>query len=204
MDAQDDVALLRRMVEYYTPATQEAELSAFLVEAMRARGMRAYQDEVGNAVGEIGSGSRHIALIGHIDTAPGIVPVREEDGKLYGRGSVDAKGAFATFVCAASRLTDSIDTRITLVGAVEEECPTSRGAWHLVDRMRPDCVVIGEPSGWESVTIGYKGIVGFRYHLEQPNAHFAGDNIRAGEKAIRLYNAMTEYTRARASAREFE
>ena len=202
--SQEDIDLLRGMVERYSPSTKEAEVSAFLVEAMKQRGFHAYRDEVGNAVGEVGDGDRHIALIGHIDTAPGIVPVREENGLLYGRGTVDAKGSFATFVSAVSRLTEVKGTRITVVGAVEEECATSRGAWHLVDQMRPDCVFIGEPSGWNSITIGYKGIVGFDYHLEQENAHFAGNNIRASEKAIRLYNDISDYVAGQAAEREFD
>ena len=168
--AKDDRDLLRGMVERYSPATEETEVSAFLVDEMKRRGLMAYQDEVGNAVGEIGDGERHIALIGHIDTAPGIVEVREERGILFGRGSVDAKGSFATFVSAAARLSDRQGLKITLVGAVEEECATSRGAWHLVDRMKPDYVIIGEPSGWDNITIGYKGIVGFRYSWEQPKS----------------------------------
>ena len=200
----DDIGLIRRMVEFYSPATEEAELSAFLVDQMRKRGFRSHQDEVGNAVGEIGSGDRHLALVGHIDTAPGIVPVCEKDGVLYGRGSVDAKGSFATFICAASRLTKLTGTRITVIGAVEEESPTSRGAWHLVERMHPDVVVIGEPSGWDNITIGYKGVVGFRYRKVQPNAHFAGDNVRAGEKAIELYNALAAYTADRSGKGEFD
>lgn len=202
--AQEDIELLRGMIARYSPATQESEISAFLVSEMARRGIRSHRDEVGNAVGEIGEGERHIALIGHIDTSPGIVPVREVDGMLYGRGSVDAKGSFATFVCAAARLGAIKGARVTLVGAVEEECRTSRGAWHLVDRMQPDLVVIGEPSGWDSITIGYKGIVGFRYRRIQPNAHFAGDNIRAGEAAIGLYNALAEYTSERRGKSEFD
>ena len=200
----DELSLIRGMVDRYSPSTQEADLSAYLVEEMTRRGFRAYRDAVGNAVGEVGSGDRHIALIGHIDTAPGIVPVREQNGLLYGRGSVDAKGSFATFVSAVARIGQPQGTRLTVVGAVEEECPTSAGAWHLVDRMRPDCVFIGEPSGWDSVTIGYKGIIGFQYRMEQANAHFAGDNVRAGEKGIRLYNALANYVAMRAGTGEFD
>ncbi len=202
--SQEDIDLLRGMVERYSPSKEEAEVSVFLVEAMKQRGFHAYRDEVGNAVGEVGDGDRHIVLLGHIDTVPGIVPVREENGILYGRGTVDAKGSFATFVSAVSRLTEAKGTRITVVGAVEEECPTSRGAWHLVDKMRPDCVFIGEPSGWNSITIGYKGIVGFDYRMEQPNAHFAGNNIRSAEKAIRLYNDISDYVATQAAEREFD
>ena len=70
---------------------------------MQALGFHSYVDDAGNAVGEAGAGPE-IVLLGHIDTVPGVVPVRIEDGKLYGRGSVDAKGPFATFVAAAARL----------------------------------------------------------------------------------------------------
>ncbi len=202
--SQEDIDLLRGMIERYSPSTEESEVSTFLIEAMKQRGFKAYHDAVGNAVGEVGEGDRHIVLIGHIDTVAGIVPVREKNGILYGRGTVDAKGSFATFVSAVSRLTGVQGTRITVIGAVEEECSTSRGAWHLIDQMRPDCVFVGEPSGWDSITIGYKGIVCFDYHLEQPNAHFAGNNIRTSERAIRLYNDISDYVARQGAGREFD
>ena len=201
---RDDVALLRGLVDRYSPSGQEGEAVSFLVEAMDQRGIRAHVDEAGNAVGDAGRGSPHIALVGHIDTVPGIVPVREEAGRLFGRGAVDAKGPLAAFAAALSRFTELDRGRITVVGAVEEECPTSRGARHLVDRMRPDHVFIGEPSGWDSVTIGYKGVVGFDYRLEQPNAHFAGDHLRAGERTIALYNALRSHVTAHSTESEFE
>ena len=55
----------------------------------------AHVDEVGNAVGVRGSGAREVLLLGHIDTVPGVIPVRVADGVLHGRGTVDAKGPFA-------------------------------------------------------------------------------------------------------------
>ncbi len=201
--ARDDVALLRGLIERFSPSAQEGEAVSFLVEAMNRRGIRASVDGAGNAVGEVGSGEPHIALVGHIDTVAGVVPVREEAGLLYGRGAVDAKGPLAAFAAALSRLTRLDRGRITVVGAVEEECPTSRGARHLVDRMGPDFVVIGEPSGWDSVTIGYKGSVGFDYRLEQSNAHHAGDHRRAGERAIDLYNAVQTRFASQATGSEF-
>lgn len=201
---RDDIALLRGLVERYSPSTQEGEAVSYLVDAMDRRGLRAYVDEAGNAVGEAGSGEPHIALIGHIDTVTGIVPVREESGRLYGRGTVDAKGPLAAFAAALSRFTQLDRGRITVVGAVEEECPTSKGARYLVDRMRPDCVFIGEPSGWDSVTIGYKGHIDFDYRLEQPNAHFAGDHQRAAEWAIELYNALKTRLSEQTTESEFE
>ena len=75
-----------------------------------------------NAEGQI---TQEIVLLGHMDTVPGDIPVRQEDGKLYGRGSVDAKGPLATFIVAASRASLPPGTRLVVVGAVEEEAATS-------------------------------------------------------------------------------
>ena len=65
---------------------------------MEVRGLRSIVDVAGNAVGVIGSGPKSIVLLGHIDTVPGDIPVRIENGILHGRGAVDAKGPPATFV----------------------------------------------------------------------------------------------------------
>ena len=134
---------------------------------------RAFVDEAGNAVGEIGAAdaAAHLVLLGHIDTVPGDIPVRIEstaDGDvLYGRGSVDAKGPLATFVAAGARLrrawARAHGIRIVVVGAVEEEAATSKGARFVAARFDgrrepvPDACVIGEPSHWHRITLGYKG-----------------------------------------------
>ena len=87
-----EVELLRELVSIASPSTQEQAASAYLVDAMRARGYdEAFVDTAGNAVGIWGRGEREIVLLGHIDTVPGHIPVRQEGDLLYGRGSVDAK-----------------------------------------------------------------------------------------------------------------
>ena len=134
---------------------------------------RAYVDEAGNAVGELGAADapQVLMLLGHIDTVPGDIPVRIEETAagpvLYGRGSVDAKGPLATFVAAAARVGHAWavahNVRVVVVGAVEEEAATSKGARFIRDRFDgvqnpvPVACVIGEPSGWQRVTLGYKG-----------------------------------------------
>ena len=85
------VNLLTRFLEIYSPTGREAEASKFLVNEMKNLGFHSWRDRAGNAVGEIGTGRPIILLCGHIDTVPGYIKVKLEDGKLYGRGAVDAK-----------------------------------------------------------------------------------------------------------------
>ena len=101
MDRASATELVRGLVEIPSLSRQESVASAWLAAQMLCAGFdRAYVDDAGNAVGELGDpkAARTIVLLGHIDTVPGNIPVRIEDDLLYGRGSVDAKGPLATFV----------------------------------------------------------------------------------------------------------
>ena len=42
-----------------------------------------------------------ILLCGHMDTVAGHLPLRIEEGKIYARGAVDAKGPLAAMIMAA-------------------------------------------------------------------------------------------------------
>ena len=92
---QDHIKLFKELVEIYSPTMQEEEAVSYLVARMEALGYQAYIDPAGNAVGTLGDGPREIMLLGHIDTVPGEIPVRQEGDLLWGRGSVDAKGPLA-------------------------------------------------------------------------------------------------------------
>ena len=168
----------------------EGEAVEWLVARMAERGFRTSVDDAGNAVGEIGDGPRHVVLLGHIDTVPGEIPVRVEDGELVGRGAVDAKGPLAAFVCAASEPFPRL--RVTVVGAVEEESPTSKGARHRATLPAPDWCVIGEPSGWDAATIGYKGRLGARITLTRAVRHGAAPGATIAEEALALWQAIRD------------
>jgi LysW-gamma-L-lysine carboxypeptidase len=191
IDNFNPLALLEAALRIPSLSGQEGDVAHFFVEQMRALGFHAYVDGAGNAVGELGAGPE-IVLLGHIDTVPGVVPVRIEDGRLYGRGAVDAKGPFAAFVAAAARLAASGDVpaRLVLVGAVEEEAASSKGAHYVVDRYAPIACVIGEPSGAERLTLGYKGRLLVEGRWEQPMAHSAGREVAVAERAVAFWNAV--------------
>src|SRR5436305_964923 len=136
MSTSSDVDLVRGLVEIPSVSRQEGEAVEWLVARMAERGFRASVDDAGNALGEIGAGPRHVVLLGHIDTVPGEIPVRIEDGELVGRGAVDAKGPLAAFVAAATERVPGV--RVTVIGAVEEESPTSKGARYRATLPAPD------------------------------------------------------------------
>lgn len=196
----DEVGFLRDLVAIPSPSGDEDAAGEFLVKSMAELGFRAHRDEAGNAVGEIGDpeAGRLIVLLGHMDTVPGDVPIRQEGSLLYGRGSVDAKGPLATFILATLRAAGELrDTRIRVVGAVEEES-FGRGALHLAETMEPpDYALIGEPSHWDGITLGYKGRLCVDYRRSQPGSHSASEGQGPAEKAIAYWNRLMTYAEQR-------
>lgn len=205
MERSAAVDLLQGLVAIRSLSREEAEASAWLVERMRASGYdRAFVDEAGNAVGEIGApdAPRTVVLLGHIDTVPGAIPVRIESTPggdvLFGRGSVDAKGPLATFVAAGARLGTAwareAGLRIVVAGAVEEEAATSKGARFIASRFdgrreaTPVACVIGEPSHWHRITLGYKGRLLLDLSAAQPMAHTAGPDASVATVIVDLWN----------------
>ncbi len=181
---------LLELVRRYSPSGQEADAVRYLVRRMADLGFdRAWVDETGNAIGLLGEGPRQIVLLGHIDTVPGEIPVRVEEGLLHGRGSVDAKGPLAAFVDAAARLGRVAGWQFVVVGAVDEE-RESTGARALLDAFRPDFAVIGEPSGWQRLTLGYKGSARARLTLSRALTHTAAAEENAAEAACALWAAL--------------
>lgn len=191
----DELEFLKTMVSIYSPTNEEGQLADYLVKTMNENGFRSHIDEVGNAVGIMGEGPEEILLVGHLDTVPGEIAVRVEDGVLHGRGSVDAKGPLAAMICAVSGLENTAGKRITVIGVVDEE-GDSRGARNLLDKYDPKCVIIGEPSGWDSVAIGYKGCLRLRYGMEEVNRHTGTPDPNPAEMGVEFWNGLNDYCSA--------
>lgn len=188
------IELLEGLLKIYSPSFGELDAVEYLVAEMNALGLRAFRDEAGSAVGIIGEGPRQIVLLGHIDTAKGFVEVRREGGLLYGRGAVDAKGPLCAFVSAVASMGAREGWRLVVVGAVEEECPTSKGAHFAKTQYRPEFAIVGEPSGWNRVTLGYKGSLWVDYTLTRAMAHTAGQQRSAAEQVVEFWNAVKRFT----------
>ena len=181
------------LVSHYSPSGQEDAAVSFLIQRMKALGFsQAFRDAAGNAVGIIGDGPLQIVLLGHIDTVPGEISIRLEDGLLYGRGTVDAKGPLAAFVDAVAALGPQPGWQVVVIGAVGEESD-SRGARHVVDQYRPEMVVIGEPSAWERITLGYKGNINMRVAVQRQMQHSANQQQTACERAVQIWQKTQDW-----------
>ncbi len=189
-----EARILYDLVDTRSVTGDERPAAEVFVRHARALGLTAGIDEAGNAIADRAASAHgdaiHIALLGHIDTVPGYIRVRVEEGILHGRGSVDAKGPLATMLIAASRAQLPPNVRVSVAGAVGEEAAGSIGARHLAPRWTPDACVIGEPSGSSGITLGYKGRLLLTARAACPNAHSAGPQPSAPDELFAFWTRV--------------
>jgi acetylornithine deacetylase len=118
-------------------------------------------------------GGRSLLLNGHLDTV-GVygmddphVP-RIADGRLYGRGAYDMKGAVAAIMLAAA---DAHDLRgDVIVTAVADEELASIGTETVLEHVRADAAIVVEPTELR-VAVAHRGFVGFEVETQGVAAH---------------------------------
>jgi LysW-gamma-L-lysine carboxypeptidase len=185
--------LLENLLKIYSPTGRESSLSLYLKKELESRGFHVKRDELGNVTAEAGSGRPHILLCGHMDTVPGRIKVRCRDGKMYGRGAVDAKGPLAAMITAATQAMQDRLCKVTLAAVVDEE-GEGKGVKSLVERknLNPDYVVFGEPSGVDGVIIGYKGSLTLKLICKTRTGHSAAPWLykNAVEEAYRAWELI--------------
>lgn len=188
-----DFDTLIGLVSQYSPSGSERRAVEWLVERMKSLGYdKSFIDEAGNAVGVMGKGSKQVVLLGHIDTVPGEISVREENGILYGRGSVDAKGPLACFVDAVANVEVKDEWQFVVIGAIEEE-RNSEGARFVVDKYKPDFAIIGEPNRWNRIALGYKGSAWANIIVKRAQNHTASGEETAAEIAVDIWLKIKAY-----------
>ncbi|MBX3098360.1 MAG: succinyl-diaminopimelate desuccinylase [Salinibacterium sp.] len=121
---------------------------------------------------------RRVVIAGHLDTVPinNNLPVREEDGFLIGRGTVDMKGGVAVALKLAAELT-SPTVDVTWIWYDHEEVDSALNGLGRLAASRPellagDFAILGEPT---SATIegGCNGTARVDIRLHGVRAHSA-------------------------------
>jgi LysW-gamma-L-lysine carboxypeptidase len=183
------VELLRTALEHYTPSRSEASLANMIKDkCVNELGFeQVHIDSVGNVVATKGNGEPRILLCGHMDTIPGQIPVRIENGFLYGRGASDAKASLIAMLLAASEFTKQSGT-IIFAGVVDEE-GNATGVKQLV-KSKPSInyAIFGEPSGIDNITIAYKGRIAIRLTCDVGNSAHASAPWLAKNSIEEIYD----------------
>jgi putative selenium metabolism hydrolase len=162
---------------------------------MRALGFdQIFFDRMGNIIGRIGNGARKLLYDSHLDTVGVGDPEswswdpfkgKIEDGVLYARGACDEKGSTPGMIygLALARELGLLEGYTAYYfGNMEEWCDgIAPHALVEVEGIRPDFVVIGEPTRMQ-VYRGHKGRVEMRIIAKGRSAHAASNHL--GDNAI--------------------
>lgn len=192
-----EIELSQALVQAFSPSAKESPAATVLLAAFEQLGFDDnYLDDAGNAIGLFKRGSGpDIMLNGHIDTVPlGNPDLWRQpalsgaivEGELWGRGSVDMKSALA---CMAFAAKDAINAgfqgTVSVTGVVQEEVG-GVGARHLGQIMKPDVIILGEPSNL-NLMLGHRGRIEINVKFPGTIAHAAKNEL--GKNA--LYEAAT-------------
>ena len=190
----DMVAFLRDLIAIPAESGQEGPVIARIRQEMEKVGFDEVRvDGMGNILGRIGSGKTVIMMDSHTDTV-GVGDPKEwawdpyqgkvENGYIYGRGACDQRAGMASMVYAGKLIKElglGGDYTLYVVGSVQEEdCDGLPWLYILKeDGIRPDCVVITEPSSLR-IYRGHRGRMEIEVHLRGRSCHASaperGDN----------------------------
>ena len=162
-------------------ARGEGEVARFVAEWLEDAGLDVSVEEAAPgrpnvvAVARGSGGGRTLLLNAHTDTVgvdamerPGEARVAE--GRLYGRGSYDMKGALAATMVAARRARELRLRGDVVVSAVIDEEVGSLGTTALVRHCRADGAIVAEPTE-EQLCVAHKGFVAFEVTTHGRAAH---------------------------------
>lgn len=188
------VELLQDIVRIPSPSGQEDAVVARLEDAFKALGLKP-ERHGRNLTALLDGGEGPLLLLNsHTDT----VPVGEEwtkdphaakveDGRIYGRGTNDAKGPLTAMILGAARTfqSNAPKGRVLLAASCEEET-LGQGLEKLLPLLpHPDAAVVGEPTGLKPA-VAQKGLIVLEITAAGRSAHAAhGGGVNAIDAAAR-------------------
>jgi len=212
MKVQD---LAQEMMDYKTVSpVKSPEIVQFLKGILEDEGINAEIREINgvyNLVAETGEGDTSICFNGHLDVVEPegewtekepFNPVKK-DGKLYGRGASDMKGALAAQIKAFIDLhrDSEFNGRAVLMAVGDEEIGGFDGSKALANEFDDqdkgfDHVIVGEPTDL-NIQVGTRG-------LFWANIYLRGDSVHASRAEIADTNTMEELPKALKKLRNLE
>jgi glutamate carboxypeptidase len=192
---------LRDLVACESPSTDRAALdlcAALLAMQLEAAGAAVRRVPAGTTadhlVAEWRGGGRRVLLLGHYDTVWPVgqlarMPLREEDGRLFGPGVYDMKGGLAMGMLAARTIAEQIEAaarpHVSMLVTSDEEVGSATSR-ELIERMARDhdAVFVLEPAlPGGGVKTARKGVGEFEIVAHGVSSH-AGADPGAGASAV--------------------
>ena len=149
MDPLTQIRLTRELVDIDSTTGREQEAGEFIARTLEGLGWQVERQHVVD--GRFNVIARTpvdpvVVFSTHFDCVPPFFASREEGGRVYGRGSCDAKGILVAQIAAAERLRASGEQRVGLVFVIAEE-RGSEGARAANERAAGSSYLInGEPT----------------------------------------------------------
>ncbi len=172
--AFDPVAFAAALIDIDSTTGREAEAGRWLADRLRELGYTVVEQPLergcANVIATLDAPA--VVLTTHYDCVPPFFRSRIENGRLYGRGSCDAKGILAAQVAAVERLRAGGERRVGLLFVAGEE-RGSDGA-EAANSIAPGSrfVINGEPTD-NRLAIATRGVLRVRLRAEGRAAHSA-------------------------------
>lgn len=183
--------LLSELIRLPSLSTKESDLADWLEEKVSETGLLQIERHDDNLIFHLGSGRPWLLLNSHSDVVPPSTrhvgnpfdPVWK-DGRIFGRGSTDAKGSVSCMLMALLHLAQSgyqPHGRVSFALTVcEESAGYNNGMAYLRSKIdRPDAALVGEPTmlhpcaaqkGLLILKLDAKGEAGHAARVTGPNA----------------------------------
>jgi acetylornithine deacetylase len=196
---RDAVGLLRELVAIPSESGHEERVVERLEAVFRALGWQPRR-QGRNVYALLGDGQGPLLLLNsHTDT----VPVGEDwsrgpfgelaDGRIYGRGSNDAKGCLVAMILGTARHLEKGGRGRVCVAATCEEEVMGEGLGTLLPELpRPDAALVGEPTGLQPA-VAQKGRLVLEVTAHGRSAHAAhSGGVNAIMRLVPDLSALSE------------
>lgn len=191
--------LTRKLIDIPSVSGDEKSVGEFLASYLKSLGYRVRMQEVAkdrfNLIATTHAPPRAV-ISTHMDTVPPQIASSENEERIFGRGSCDAKGIIAAQIFAAEKLRSEGLNEIGLLFTVDEEVGSLGAQVANKDPIANECryLINGEPTD-NKLAIGTKGALRCTITAEGRAAHsaYAEQGESAVEKLLDVLESIRRY-----------